>query len=105
MKITYTGRHIGLLPSQTTELEQEFGRISKLLDTGNHDEAQAHVFLKHEHSANQVEVKVVWRHHEVVTESEHADLFTALHSAVGKIHAQILKQRAKARDTKRIPIQ
>jgi ribosomal subunit interface protein len=104
MKITYTGCHIGLAPSQTVELEQEFDKIRKLLDTPN-GEAEAHVFLKHEHSTNQVEVKVAWRHHEVEGESEHSDLFTAVHAAVGKAHAQVVRQREKARDAKREPVQ
>ena len=104
MKITYTGRHIGLAPSQTAELEAEFAKIKKLLDTAN-GEAEAHVFLKHEHGTNQVEVKVAWRHHEIAGESEHMDLFTAVHAAVGKVHAQVIRQREKARDTKRIPVQ
>jgi ribosomal subunit interface protein len=104
MKITYTGRHIVLAPSQTIELEAEFAKIKKLLDTAN-GEAEAHVFLKHEHSTNQVEVKVTWRHHEIAGESEHTDLFTAVHAAIGKVHAQVVRQREKARDTKRVPVQ
>ena len=104
MKITYTGRHIGLAPSQTVELEAEFGKIKKLLDTQK-GEAEARVFLKHEHSTNQVEVKINWRHHEVEGEAEHLDLFTAIHAAIGKAEAQILRQREKARDLKRVPVQ
>jgi ribosomal subunit interface protein len=104
MKITYSGRHIGLAPSQTVELEAEFAKIKKLLDTKN-GEAEAHVFLKHEHDMNQVEVKVAWRHHEIAGESEHADLFTAVHAAIHKVQAQVVRQREKARDTKRVPVQ
>jgi ribosomal subunit interface protein len=104
MKITYTGRHIGLAPSQTVELEAEFAKIKKLLDTAN-GEAEARVILKHEHNTNQAEVVVAWRHHEIAGESEHADLFTAVHSAIGKVHAQVVRQREKARDTKRVPVQ
>jgi ribosomal subunit interface protein len=104
MKITYTGRHIGLAPSQTEELEAEFARIKKLLDTAN-GEAEARVILKHEHNTNQAEVVVAWRHHEVAGESEHADLFTAVHAAIGKAHAQIVRQLDKARDLKRVPVQ
>jgi len=104
MKITYTGRHIGLAPSQTEELEAEFARIKKLLDTAN-GEAEARVILKHEHNANQAEVVVAWRHHEVAGESEHADLFTAVHAAIGKVHAQVVRQLEKARDLKRVPAQ
>ncbi len=96
MKITYTGRHIVLAPAQTVELEAEFARIKKLLDTAN-GEAEAHVFLKHEHATNEVEVKVTWRHHEIVGEAIHNDLFTAVHQAIGKVHAQVVRQREKAR--------
>src|SRR5580693_3204134 len=104
MKITYTGRHIGLAPSQTAELEEEFSKIKKLLDTPK-GEAEARVIIKHEHDANQAEVVVTWRHHEIAGKSEHADLFTAVHAAVGKVHAQVVRQIEKARDTKRTPVQ
>src|SRR5277367_2612440 len=102
MKITYTGRHIVLAPAQTVELEEEFAKLKKLLDTAN-GEAEAHVFLRHEHSTNQVEVKVNWRHHEIEGESEHTDLFTAIHAAIGKVQSQVVRQREKARDSKRSP--
>jgi ribosomal subunit interface protein len=104
MKITYTGRHIGLAPSQTAELEEEFSKIRKLLDTPR-GEAEARVIVKHEHNANQAEVVVAWRHHEIAGKSEHADLFTAVHAAIGKVQAQVVRQREKARDAKRTPVQ
>jgi len=103
MKITYTGRHIGLAPAQTAELEAEFVKIGKLLDTAK-GEAEAHVIIRHEHGTNGVEVKVAWRHHEIAGESEHPDLFAAVHSAVGKVHAQVVRQLEKARDVKRAPV-
>ena len=104
MKINYTGRHLALAPSQTVELEAEFEKVAKLLDTQK-GEAQAHVILSHEHGANQAEVTVVWRHHEVVGQAENGDLFTAIHQAVEKVRAQIQKQREKMRDTKRVAAQ
>jgi ribosomal subunit interface protein len=104
MKITYTGRHIGLAPSQTTELEAEFAKIKKILDTAN-GEAEARVILKHEHNKNQAEVVVAWRHHEIAGQSEHDDLFTAVHAAVGKVHMQAIRLREKNRDLKRAPVQ
>lgn len=104
MRITYTGRHIGLSPAQTVELEAEFGKIKKLLDTAK-GEAEARVIIRHEHGTNGVEVRVAWRHHEIVGESEHPDLFAAIHSAIGKVHAQVVRQRGKARDSKRAPVQ
>ncbi len=102
MKITYTGRHIALAPSQTVELEAEFTRLRQLLDTPK-GEAEAHVFLKHEHRTNQVEVKVTWRHNEADGAAEHDDLFTAIHAAIAKVTAQVTRQREKARDLKRVP--
>ncbi|SRR5579862_177148 len=104
MKITYTGHHIGLAPSQTVELEAEFGKIRKILDSPK-GEAEARVILRRDHDSNQAEVKVNWRHHEIVAEADHADLFTAIHAAIGKVHGQVVKQRAKARDTKRVAVQ
>ena len=104
MKITYTGRHLGLAPSQTVELEAEFARIRELLDTPK-GEAEARVILKHEHNTNQAEVIVAWRHHELAGQSEHADLFTAVHAAIGKVESQVLRQRQKARDLHRVPPQ
>jgi ribosomal subunit interface protein len=101
MKITYTGRHMVLAPSQTIELEAEFEKITKILDTPR-GEAQAHVVFSHEHGTNQAEVTVTWRHHESAATAEHADLFTAIHTAVGKVHGQILRQRNKDRDTHRV---
>ena len=104
MKITYTGRHIGLAPSQTVELEAEFGKISKLLDT-ERGEAEAHVVLKRDHATNEAEVKVAWRHHEIAAKAENADLFKAVHTAIGKVQTQVIRERTKARDTKRTPVQ
>jgi len=85
------------------ELEAEFAKIKKLLDTAN-GEAEARVILRHEHNTNQAEVVVAWRHNEVAGESEHADLFTAVHAAIGKVHAQVVRHREKARDIKRVPV-
>ena len=103
MKITYTGRHIALAPSQTTELEAEFEKLRKILD-GHAAEAEAHVFLKHEHDANQVEVKVHYRHHEIAGKAEHTDLFAAIHAAVGKVQVQVVHQRERERDLKRTAV-
>ena len=104
MKITYTGRNIGLAPSQTVELEAEFAKIKKLLDTPD-GEAEARVVLSHEHHLNHAEVTVAWHHHELVGESDHADLFTSIHAAVGKVETQALRLRTKWRDLKRVPAQ
>jgi ribosomal subunit interface protein len=50
-----------------------------------------------------VEVTVPYRHHELVGQAEDADLFTAIHAAVGKLEAQAIRLREKWRDGKRGP--
>jgi ribosomal subunit interface protein len=102
MKVTYTGRKIDLSPEQTQKLEAEFVKVGKILDNGR-GEAEARVVLSHEKHLNSAEVTVPYHHHELVGQAEHADLFTALHAAVGKLEAQALKLRAKWRDEKRGP--
>ncbi|MDP9171604.1 MAG: ribosome-associated translation inhibitor RaiA [Acidobacteriota bacterium] len=102
MKVTYTGRHIDLSPAQSQKLEAEFEKVGKLLDS-NRGEAMAHVILAHEHNENSAEVTVPYHHHELVGKATGADLFTALHSAVGKLESQAIKVREKWRDERRVP--
>lgn len=102
MKVTYTGRHIDLSPAQSRKLEAEFEKVGKLLDNGR-GEAAAHVVLAHEGHLNSAEVTVPYHHHELVGKAADADLFTALHSAVGKLEAQAIRVREKWRDERRGP--
>jgi putative sigma-54 modulation protein len=102
MKVTYTGRHIDLSPAQHQKLEAEFHKISRLLDNQG-GEAEARVVLSHEKLVNHAEVTVPYHHHELVGQASDADLFTALHAAVGKLEAQAIRVREKWRDGKRVP--
>jgi ribosomal subunit interface protein len=100
MKVTYTGRHMGLSPEQSTELTAEFEKLGKLLDNGR-GECQAHVTLAHESQTNNVEITVPYHHHELVGHGSHADLFSAFHVALVKLEGQAIKVRGKWRDGKR----
>jgi len=102
MKVTYTGRHIELSPAQAEKLEMEFQKVGKLLDNGR-GEAEARVILSHERHLNNVEVIVPYHNHELVGQASDTDLFTALHSAVGKLEGQAIKVRTKWRDGFRGP--
>ena len=103
MKVTYTGRHIELAPAQTKNLELEFAKVGKLLDNGK-GEAHAHVVLSHERHLNHAEVTVPYHHHELVGQASDADLFAAIHAAVGKLEAQAIKLKEKYRDERRVPV-
>ena len=102
MKVTYTGRHIDLAPAQAAKLELQFDKVGKLLDNGR-GQAEARVVLTWERHFNSVEVTVPYYHHELVGQAEDADLFTAIHAAVGKLEAQAIRVREKWRDGKRGP--
>ena len=102
MKVTYTGRQIDLSTAQTEKLTAEFEKVGKLLDNGR-GEAQAHVILSHERHSNNVEITVPYHNHELVGHGSDADLFCAIHAAVGKLEKQAVKVREKWRDGKRVP--
>jgi ribosomal subunit interface protein len=102
MKVTYTGRQVGLTPAQSSKLTAEFDKVGKLLDNGL-GEVQAHVILSHERHLNNVEITVPYHNHELVGQGSDVDLFSAIHAAVGKLEAQALRVREKWRDSKRVP--
>ena len=102
MKVTWTGRHMDLSPAQSQKLVAEFEKVGRILDNGK-GEAGAHVILSHERHLNNVEITVPYHNHELIGEGSDADLFSAIHAAVGKLEQQALKVRAKWRDGKRVP--
>ncbi len=101
MKITYTGRQVELKPAQFKKLEAQFAKIGKLLD-GKH-QGDAHVVLSLERHLHHAEVNVNYHNHALVGLGSDVDLFTAIHSASEKLEKQLLKTRAKWRDSKRTP--
>src|SRR5258706_6539669 len=101
MKITYTGRQVELKPAQFKKLEAHFAKIGKLLD-GKH-QGDAHVVLSLERHLHHAEVNVNYHNHALVGLGSDVDLFTAIHSASEKLEKQLLKTRAKWRDSKRTP--
>lgn len=102
MTVTYTGRHVELSPAQSLKLQAEFDKVSKLLDTGRGEKA-AHVRLSVERHLHIAEVTLAYYGHEMVGQCSDGDLFTALHSAVGKLEKQVIRAKTKWRDSKREP--
>jgi ribosomal subunit interface protein len=91
-----------LSPAQAKKLTLEVEKVGKILDNGR-GEAEAHVVLSQERHLNNVEITVAYHNHELVGAGADSDLFTAVHSAVGKLEKQAMRVREKWRDSKRVP--
>lgn len=101
MKITYTGRQVELAPAQLRKIETQFAKVGKLLD--GREQREAHVILSLERHLHRAEVTVNYHNHQMVGLGSNGDLFTAINSAIEKLEKQVIKVRAKWRDTKRVP--
>src|SRR5579862_1424749 len=101
MRIIYTGRQVELAPAQLKKIEAQFAKVGKLLD--GRDEKEAHVILSLERHLHHCEVTVHYYNHELVGIGTNAELFQAIHAAIGKLETQAIKVRAKWRDSKRSP--
>ncbi len=99
MKVIYTGRHDGLSPAQQKKLQSRLARLGKWLD--RREEKEAHVFLTSERHLHRAEITVNYYNHPLVGIESSAELFAALTGAVEKIEKQLLKLRAKFRETRR----
>ena len=101
MKITYTGRQVELAPAQWKRIEAQAAKLGKLLD--GKAEGGAHVIVGFERGRHTAEITVNYHNHPLVGEASNQDVFTAIHSAIGKLEKQAIKVRAKWRDNKRAP--
>jgi len=91
-----------LSTAQARNLQLEFEKVGKLLDSGK-GEAHAHVVLSHERHLNHAEVTVPFHNHELVGQAAEVELFAAIHAAVGKLEAQAIRVKEKYRDGQRGP--
>lgn len=102
MRITYTGRQVELVPAQLKKLEDQCVKLEKMLD-GRKSECEARIVLSHERHLHKAEVTVKYHDHSMVALADDSDLFTAIHGAFAKLEKQVIKVRAKWRDSKRVP--
>ena len=100
MKLHYTGKLERLEPALEKKLNVRFAKLGKLLDRGS--EKEAHVILTSERHVQRAEITINWYDHPLVGVEKAKDAFTALVNAIENLEKQILKLRAKRRDTKRI---
>jgi putative sigma-54 modulation protein len=101
MRITYTGRKVELAAAQWKRIEAQAAKLAKLLD--GKEESQAHVVVGFERGRHTAEITANFHNHPLVSEGSNADIFTAIHSAIGKLEKQAIKVTAKWRDNKRAP--
>jgi putative sigma-54 modulation protein len=66
-------------------------------------ESEVHVVLSVERHLNNAEATINCFGHQLAGAGSSPDLFTAIHGAADKLAKQVMKARAKWRDTKRMP--
>ena len=101
MKVAYTGRQQELTPPQRKKIETKFAKLAKLLDRKG--EREAHVILTVERHLHRAEITLPSHDHPMVGIGSSGDLFQAITAAIDKLEKQVIKLRAKWRDTKRGP--
>jgi len=99
MKISYTGRHEEFPPKQRVKLEAKIQKLSKLVE--RRGEKEAHVILSQERFLRKVEITMNAWDHALVGVGTDRDLVTAADGAIDRLEKQVLKLRAKFRDTTR----
>jgi putative sigma-54 modulation protein len=100
MKISYTGRHEEFPPKQRAKLEAKIQKLSKMM-MERKGEKEVHVILSQERFLSKVEITMNAWDHALVGVGTDSDLVTAAHAAVDRLEKQIVKVRAKLRDTQR----
>lgn len=104
MKITYTGRRAELPPAQERKLAVRFEKLARLLDR-RQGEREAHVILTAQRHLQQAEITVRLNDQSLVGVATGSDQFSAMLAAAEKLEKQVLRYRAKRRDSKRSPRQ
>jgi putative sigma-54 modulation protein len=100
MKISYTGKSEEIPARQRTKLEAKLQKLSKVLE--RRGEKEAHVVLTQERFLHKVEITVHAWDHALVGIATDGDITVAAHEAFDRLEKQLLKLRARWRDTKRV---
>ncbi len=100
MKISYTGNFEAIPPRQRAKLEAKLQKLSKVLE--RRGEKEAHVVLTQERFLHKVEITVNAWDHAMVGIATDGDVAVAAHEAFDRLEKQLLKLRARWRDTKRV---
>jgi putative sigma-54 modulation protein len=100
MKIVYTGNSEQIPPRQRTKLEAKLQKLSKVLE--RRGEKETHIVLTQERFLHKVEITVNAWDHAIVGIAADSDVGVAALEAFERLEKQLLKLRARWRDTKRV---
>jgi putative sigma-54 modulation protein len=100
MKISYTGKSEAIAPRQRIKLEAKLQKLSRVLE--KRGEKEAHVVLSQERFLHKVEITINAWDHALVGIATNGDVAVAAHEAFDKLEKQLVKLRARWRDTKRV---
>jgi putative sigma-54 modulation protein len=100
MKIVYTGNSEQIPPRQRGKLEAKLQKLSKVLE--RRGEKEAHIVLTQERFLHKVEITVNAWDHAMVGIAADSDIAVAALEAFDRLEKQLLKLRARWRDTKRV---
>lgn len=100
MKIVYTGNSEQIPTRQRAKLEAKLQKLSKVLE--RRGEKEAHVVLTQERFLHKVEITINAWDHAMVGIAADSDVAVAALEAFDRLEKQLLKLRARWRDTKRV---
>jgi putative sigma-54 modulation protein len=100
MKISYTGKCEEIPIRQRTKLEARLQKLAKVVE--QRGEKEAHVVLTQQRFLHKVEITVHAWDHALVGIASNGDIAVAAHQAFDHLEKQLLKLRARWRDTKRV---
>jgi putative sigma-54 modulation protein len=100
MKISYTGKCEEIPIRQRTKLEGRLQKLGKVVE--QRGEKEAHVVLTQQRFLHKVEITVHAWDHALVGIATNGDISVAAHEAFDRLEKQLLKLRARWRDTKRV---
>lgn len=100
MKISYTGNFEEIPQRHRAKLEAKLQKLSKVLE--RRGEKEAHIVITQERFLQKVEITVNAWDHALVGIGANADMSVAALEAFDRLEKQLLKLRARWRDTKRV---
>jgi len=100
MKISYTGKVEEIPIRQRTKLEARLQKLAKVLE--HRGEKEAHVVLTEQRYLHKVEITMNAMDHALVGMATNEDVALAAHEAFERLEKQIMKLRARWRDTTRV---